>query len=235
VRFWKYHGIGNDFILLENLQGRANKDPAWVRTVCDRRFGIGADGILYLERSEKADAAMSILNSDGSVAEMCGNGIRCVAKHLYDQGIVRKKHMTIETLAGIKTIECTVTGDQVTDVKVGMGAAVPAYGTSLLDTALAASFTGAALALMASTGAQNPVNVLLRRGPLAFYGRISYGLYMIHIMAFIFIGWLDLRMAHYGTAGNLTVVAARFAVSTALASALWYGFESQILKLKRHF
>ena len=67
---------------------------------------------------------MSILNSDGSVAEMCGNGIRCVAKHLYDFGIVKKRHMTIETLAGMKTIECTVTGSEVTDVKVGMGAAV---------------------------------------------------------------------------------------------------------------
>jgi diaminopimelate epimerase len=124
MRFWKYHGIGNDFVLLDNFDGSANKEPAWVRSVCDRRFGIGADGILYLERSEKADATMSILNSDGSVAEMCGNGIRCVAKHLYDFGIVKKKNMTIDTLAGTKTIECTVTGNEVTDVKVGMGAAV---------------------------------------------------------------------------------------------------------------
>ena len=123
MKFWKYHGIGNDFVLLDNFDGKANKDPAWVTSVCDRRFGIGADGILYLERSDKADATMSILNSDGSVAEMCGNGIRCVAKHLHDLDIVKKKHMTIDTLAGIKTIECTVTGDQVTDVKVGMGAA----------------------------------------------------------------------------------------------------------------
>jgi diaminopimelate epimerase len=124
VRFWKYHGIGNDFVLLENFDGSANKDPSWVSAVCDRRFGIGADGILYLERSAKAEATMSILNSDGSVAEMCGNGIRCVAKHLYDQGIVKKKNMTIETLSGIKTIECAVTNNQVSDVKVGMGAAV---------------------------------------------------------------------------------------------------------------
>ncbi|MGD0816899.1 MAG: diaminopimelate epimerase [Methanomassiliicoccales archaeon] len=124
MRFWKYHGIGNDFVLLDNFDGSANKDPSWVTSVCDRRFGIGADGILYLERSEKADATMSILNSDGSVAEMCGNGIRCAAKHLHDFGIVKKKYMTIETLAGIKTIECTVTGHEVTDVKVGMGAAI---------------------------------------------------------------------------------------------------------------
>ncbi len=124
MRFWKYHGIGNDFVLLDNFDGKADKDPAWVTSVCDRRFGIGADGILYLEKSEKADATMSILNSDGSVAEMCGNGIRCVAKHLYDFGIVKSEHMTIDTLAGTKTIECSVTGGQVTDVKVGMGAAV---------------------------------------------------------------------------------------------------------------
>jgi diaminopimelate epimerase len=123
VRFWKYHGIGNDFVLLDNLDGKADKDPAWVTAVCDRRFGVGADGILYLERSPKADAMMSILNSDGSVAEMCGNGIRCVAKHLFDFGLVKKKKMTIDTLAGVKTIECTTTGDLVTDVKVGMGTA----------------------------------------------------------------------------------------------------------------
>ncbi|MGA3160999.1 MAG: acyltransferase [Terracidiphilus sp.] len=114
-------------------------------------------------------------------------------------------------------------------------AATVAGGTSLLDTALSTGFAGAVLALMASTGARNPVNALLRRGPLAFYGRISYGLYMIHIAAFIFIGWFDLRMAGHGMEGNLAVVAARFAVSTALAAALWYGFEAQILKLKRYF
>jgi peptidoglycan/LPS O-acetylase OafA/YrhL len=114
-------------------------------------------------------------------------------------------------------------------------AATVAGGTALLDTALAAGFAGAVLAAMASSGAHNPLNALLRRGPLAFYGRISYGLYMIHIAAFIFIGWFDLRMVRYGMSGNLAVVAARFAVSTALATALWYGFESQILKLKRYF
>jgi diaminopimelate epimerase len=123
VRFWKYHGIGNDFVLIDNFDGEANKDPAWVTSVCDRRFGVGADGILYLERSARADATMSILNSDGSVAEMCGNGIRCVAKHLHDFNIVKRADMTIETLAGIKTIHCTVSGGQVTDVRVGMGAA----------------------------------------------------------------------------------------------------------------
>jgi peptidoglycan/LPS O-acetylase OafA/YrhL len=114
-------------------------------------------------------------------------------------------------------------------------AATIAGGTSFLDSALATGFAGAMLAAIASTGSLNPVNAVLRRGPLAFYGRISYGLYMTHIMAFIFLGWFDLWMDRYGMAGSLAVVVARFAVSTALAATLWYGFESRILKLKRYF
>lgn len=114
-------------------------------------------------------------------------------------------------------------------------AATFAGGTALLNLALAVAFGGAVLAAIASTGARNPVNALLRRGPLAFYGRISYGLYMTHIMVFIYFGWFDLRMDHFGTAGNLAVVGFRLVASTLAASALWYGFESQILKLKRFF
>jgi peptidoglycan/LPS O-acetylase OafA/YrhL len=114
-------------------------------------------------------------------------------------------------------------------------AATVAGGTALLDTALAAGFAGAVLAMIASTGARNPLNAMLRRGPLAFYGRISYGLYMTHIMAFVFFGWFDLWMLRYGMAGNLAVVALRLTVSAALAAGLWYGFESQFLKLKRYF
>ena len=119
---------------------------------------------------------------------------------------------------------------------LGIGAAATvAGGTAFLDSALALGLGGAALASIASTGARNPLNAALRRGPLAFYGRISYGLYMTHIMVFIFFGWFDLRMDRYGIAGNLAVVAFRLAATTALATALWYGFESQILKLKRYF
>jgi peptidoglycan/LPS O-acetylase OafA/YrhL len=119
---------------------------------------------------------------------------------------------------------------------VGMTAsATVAGGTSFLDSALAVGFAGAVAALIASTGARNPLHALLRRGPLAFYGRISYGLYMVHISVFIYFGWFDLRMDRYGTAGNLAIVAFRLAASTAAATALWYGFESQILKLKRYF
>jgi peptidoglycan/LPS O-acetylase OafA/YrhL len=110
-----------------------------------------------------------------------------------------------------------------------------AGGTAFLDSALAVGFAGMVLALIASTGARNPINAMLRSGPFAFYGRISYGLYMTHISVFIYFGWFDLRMDRYGIAGNLVVVGFRLAVCTAVAAALWYGFESQILKLKRHF
>jgi peptidoglycan/LPS O-acetylase OafA/YrhL len=108
-------------------------------------------------------------------------------------------------------------------------------GTAFLDCALTIGFAGSVLASIASTGARNPLSAILRRGPLAFYGRISYGLYMTHIMVFIFFGSFDVRMDHYGIAGNLAVVIFRLAACTAVATALWYGFESQILKLKRHF
>jgi peptidoglycan/LPS O-acetylase OafA/YrhL len=119
---------------------------------------------------------------------------------------------------------------------VGIAAAATiAGGTPFLDSALAVGYSGMVLALIASTGARNPVNAVLRSGPLAFYGRISYGLYMTHISVFIYFGWFDLKMDPYGIPGNLAVVAFRLVICTAVAAALWYGFESQILKLKRYF
>jgi len=117
---------------------------------------------------------------------------------------------------------------------IAAGATV-AGGTAFLDSALAVGFAGAALALIASSGARTPLNAALGSGPLAFYGRISYGLYMTHISVFIYFGWFDARMNSYGPAGNLAVVAFRLVATTVVATALWYGFESQILKLKRYF
>ena len=116
-----------------------------------------------------------------------------------------------------------------------LAAATIAGGTAFLDTALTTLFAGAVLSSIASTGARNPVNAILSRGPLAYYGRISYGLYMTHIMVFVYFGWFDARMDRYGTAGNLAVVAFRLVACTLAATMLWYGFESRILRLKRHF
>lgn len=110
-----------------------------------------------------------------------------------------------------------------------------AGGTAYLDSGLAVGFAGLLLALIASTGARTPIHAFLRRGPAAFYGRISYGLYMIHISVFIFLGSFDAAMNRYGMAGNWAVVGMRLAVSTAAATVLWYGFESQVLKLKKYF
>ncbi|MDE3200050.1 MAG: acyltransferase [Acidobacteriota bacterium] len=110
-----------------------------------------------------------------------------------------------------------------------------AAGNGFLDSALAIAFAGVVLTMLASSGARTPVHVLLRRGPLAYYGKISYGLYMTHIATFIFFGWFDLKMDPYGVAGNLAIVAFRFLMATLVATALWYGFESRILKLKRYF
>ena len=104
-----------------------------------------------------------------------------------------------------------------------------AGGTSFLDTALAIAFAGVLITTLATTGAHNPVSAILRRGPLPFYGKISYGLYMTHILVFVYFGNFDARLDdkyHIGIAGNLAIVALRLIASTLVATALWYGFES---------
>lgn len=119
MRFWKYHGLGNDFILFDDPG--APYDPETVRRLCDRHFGIGADGILYIVETDEADAGMRIMNSDGTEAEMCGNGIRCVAKHLYDITGLKKERMKIKTLAGLMEVDCQVSEGEVREVSVNMG------------------------------------------------------------------------------------------------------------------
>ena len=117
-------------------------------------------------------------------------------------------------------------------------AATIAGGTSFLDSALALAFAGVVLAAVAGTGARNPVAAVLRRGPLPYYGQISYGMYMTHILVFVYFGNFDARLDdnhHIGIAGNLAIVALRLVASTIVATVLWYGFESQVLKLKRYF
>jgi peptidoglycan/LPS O-acetylase OafA/YrhL len=131
-------------------------------------------------------------------------------------------------------------------LRIGLAAAVLGFvaagtifgGTSFLDTGLSLGFAGIVLLAVAGTGAHNPITLLLRRGPLAYYGKISYGLYMTHILVFVYFGNFDARLDdqyHIGIAGNLLIVALRLVASTIVATILWYGFESQILKLKRYF
>ena len=124
MRFWKYQGIGNDFILLDGTDGSLRIDPEWCRKACDRHYGIGADGVLYVMPGESTDITMRIINADGSEAEMCGNGIRCVAKHAFDFGIVKKESFTVHTLAGDLAADVSVKDGKAVAVKIDMGAPV---------------------------------------------------------------------------------------------------------------
>ncbi len=124
MRFWKYQGIGNDFVLLDGSDGSLPIDAEWCRKVCDRHYGIGADGVLYIMPGESTDITMRIINADGSEAEMCGNGIRCVAKHAYDFGIVKKESFSIHTLAGDLKADVTVSDGKVKTVRIDMGAPI---------------------------------------------------------------------------------------------------------------
>lgn len=104
MKFDKYVAAGNDFILFDRMDNPGGDYGELVLKVCDRHFGIGADGVMVAERSNIADIKMLYYNSDGSQGEMCGNGIRCFSKYIYDYGIVKKKNISIETLAGIKYV-----------------------------------------------------------------------------------------------------------------------------------
>lgn len=122
MKFTKMHGIGNDYVYV-NCFEETVKDPSAVsKYVSDRHFGIGSDGLILIKPSKVADFQMDMYNADGSQGEMCGNGIRCVAKYVYDYGLTDKTNISVETLAGIKHLELTVENEKVTLVKVNMGA-----------------------------------------------------------------------------------------------------------------
>jgi diaminopimelate epimerase len=124
MQFWKMHGLGNDYIVIDNQDEKITQTEAeqMAKTLCDRHFSIGADGLLLVSGSKVADAKMSIINSDGSEAEMCGNGIRCFAKYCYENDIAKKPEITVETLSGIKHVWLTLKNNEVSAVKVDMGA-----------------------------------------------------------------------------------------------------------------
>ena len=126
MKFWKMHGLGNDFIVVDNRNEKISDVEATelARKLCERRFSVGADGLLLVSNSAVADVKMRIFNADGSEAEMCGNGIRCFAKYCYENSVVRKNELTVETLAGIKRAWLTVENDLVASVMVDMGAPV---------------------------------------------------------------------------------------------------------------
>lgn len=121
INFTKMQGLGNDFICTEFENAKQYNLKIFSKFVCDRHFGIGADGLILFGKSKTADFKMRIFNNDGTEAEMCGNGIRCLAKHLYEKEYTDKQEMTIETLAGIKTVKLIVENNKIMTVRINMG------------------------------------------------------------------------------------------------------------------
>ena len=124
MKFTKMQGIGNDYVYVNCFQETV-KDPAkTARIVSDRHFGVGSDGLILIKPSEKADFEMDMYNADGSRGAMCGNGIRCVAKYVYDYGLTDKTRITVDTASGVKTLELQVENGKAVRVKVDMGAPI---------------------------------------------------------------------------------------------------------------
>ena len=121
IKFTKMHGLGNDYVYIDAIHQDINEPSSLARFVSNRNFGIGSDGLILICKSDIADFKMRMFNSDGSEAEMCGNGIRCVGKFVYDKGLTNKTEVAIETLAGIKYLKLSVKDGKVDTARVDMG------------------------------------------------------------------------------------------------------------------
>lgn len=121
VRFTKMQGLGNDYVYVNCFKERIENPSTLAVKMSDRHFGVGSDGLILINPSDKADFEMEMYNADGSRGEMCGNGIRCVAKYVYDYGLTDKTSISVETLGGIKYLDMTVENGKVRSVKVDMG------------------------------------------------------------------------------------------------------------------
>lgn len=121
LQFTKMHGLGNDYVYMDAINQKIENRSELAKFVSDRHFGIGSDGLILICPSEKADFRMQMFNQDGSEAEMCGNGIRCVGKFVYDKALTKKETITVETLAGIKTLVMTAKNGKIETARVDMG------------------------------------------------------------------------------------------------------------------
>jgi len=121
MKFTKMQGLGNDYVYVNCFEEKIDNPPELARRISDRHFGVGSDGLIMINPSDRADFEMEMYNADGSRGEMCGNGIRCVAKYVYDYGLTDKTDISVETLGGIKYLELTVEDGKVRTVKVDMG------------------------------------------------------------------------------------------------------------------
>lgn len=124
MKFTKMHGCGNDYVYVDGFTEQIQDKPAFARAVSDRHFGIGSDGAIFINRSKEADFEMEMYNADGTRGEMCGNGIRCVAKFVYDKGLTDKKKISVVSFGKVKYLDLNVEKGKVKSVKVNMGAPV---------------------------------------------------------------------------------------------------------------
>ena len=121
MKFTKMHGIGNDYVYVDCTREMLAHPAEIARLISDRHKGIGSDGLILIRDSKEGDFRMEMYNADGSLGRMCGNGIRCVAKYVYDKGLTDKTELRVETLSGVKTLTLYVAGGQVERVRVNMG------------------------------------------------------------------------------------------------------------------
>lgn len=133
MKFYKMHGIGNDYIYIDCFQETIKNPPELAIRVSDRHFGVGGDGLVLILPSDVADCKMDMYNADGSRGKMCGNAIRCVAKFLFDQGRIENTAVTVETLSGIKKLKLNLENGKLKDVTVNMGAPDFTPGEVLAD------------------------------------------------------------------------------------------------------
>lgn len=156
MKFTKMHGCGNDYIYINGMEERMAEDkkPEFVRRMSDRHFGIGGDGVIFINASDQADFEMEMWNADGTRGEMCGNGIRCVAKYVYDKGLTDRTKISIISGGQIKYLELEVEDDKMLTAKVNMGSPV---------------FEPEKIPVVMPEGAENAVNV-----PIVVQGRTYY-------------------------------------------------------------
>ena len=135
MEFWKLHGIGNDFIAIDKRFDNNDFDfySDLAKKVCNRRFSVGADGLLIVKNSSVADIKMLYYNSDGSMAKMCGNGLRCFSKFVYDNNIVKKEEFSVDTLDGIKKVKLNINNKKIDSIKVNIGTGLFKSKDILLD------------------------------------------------------------------------------------------------------
>ena len=180
MKFTKMHGLGNDYIYVNAFEETVDNPGEVARAISDRHFGVGSDGLVLIAPSSAADFQMLMYNADGSQGDMCGNASRCVAKYVYDRGLTDKTVVTLETLAGVKTLHMTVEDGRVETVRVDMGEPIVAcesvpclLGTGEVKRAKITALDRTFEITPVNTG--NPHGVIFLEEPVEAFDLAKYG------------------------------------------------------------